>query len=90
MGVAMMGFMHFYMGYTQPLFVQSLMGVKNLFDSKEIKLHILGKPAVDDLKRPFAGAPNMFGGAGGAGPATDAASIAEAGKRIGAGVAKEE
>lgn len=99
MGVAMMGFMHLYMKYTQPLFIQSLMGLKNLYDAKLLHIHLLGKPAVGDYKRPFAAA-SMFGGtadlfypesvlltirytAAAGGPATDAASIAEAEKRVG-------
>jgi len=61
MGFAMMAFMHFYMGYTQPLFVQSLMGVKNLYDAKVVKIHAFRQPAEGDLKRPFKSAPGMFG-----------------------------
>jgi len=60
MGIAMMGVMHFYFHFTQPLFVQTLMGVKNLYDAKPVAIHILGKPAVGDLKRPFKTA-GMFG-----------------------------
>ncbi|KAI6122336.1 inorganic phosphate transporter [Pisolithus croceorrhizus] len=33
-GIAMMAFFHFYLKYTQPLFVQALMGLKNLYDAK--------------------------------------------------------
>ncbi len=29
-----MGFMHLYMKYTQPLFIQSILPVKGLYDSK--------------------------------------------------------
>ena len=39
--------------YTQPLFVQALMGLKNLYDAKTVHIHVLGKPAEGDLKRPF-------------------------------------
>ena len=60
MGIAMMGVMHFYFHFTQPLFVQSLMGIKNIYDAKPVAIHILGKPAVGDLKRPFKAA-GMFG-----------------------------
>lgn len=60
-GVAMMVFLHGYMGYTQPLFIQALMGLKGLYDSNEIKIHILGTPAIGDLKRPFKSAPGLFG-----------------------------
>jgi len=71
-GVAMMVFLHGYMGYTQPLFIQSLMGLKGLYDSNEVKLHILGTPATGDLQRPFKAPPGLFGNTG---PQTDAASI---------------
>lgn len=48
--------------YTQPLFIQSLMGLKNLYDSKLVSLYIMGKPAEGDLKRPFKGAGGLMGG----------------------------
>lgn len=47
----------------QPLFVQSLTGLKSLFEAKEVAIHIFGKKAEGDLSRPFAAAPGMFGGA---------------------------
>jgi len=75
------------------------MALKNLYDSKPIKIHILGQPAEGDLKRPFKSA-GLFGEsiirtefpvdkpdpvAGAAGnPETDKAAIDEAEKRIGA------
>jgi hypothetical protein len=77
----MMAFFHLYMKYTQPLFIQALMGLKNLYDAKPVAIHVLGKPAEGDLKRPFKPA-SMFGAA--AGPQTDSASITEAEKKIGA------
>ncbi|KAF8955684.1 hypothetical protein BDZ97DRAFT_1764583 [Flammula alnicola] len=45
-----------------------------------LRPHILGQPAVGDLKRPFM-TPSMFGPA--AGPQTDATAEAEAEKRVG-------
>ncbi|TFY79714.1 hypothetical protein EWM64_g4296 [Hericium alpestre] len=81
-GIAMMTFLHLYMKYTQPLFVQAIMGLKGLYDAKTVKLHILGWAAEGDLKRPFKAAPGMFGAT--AGPQTDKAAIDEAEKRIGA------
>jgi len=80
-GIAMMAFFHLYMKYTQPLFIQALMGLKNLYDAKVVAIHVLGKPAEGDLQRPFKAA-SMFGAA--AGPQTDAATIAEAEKTVGA------
>jgi len=58
----MMGFLHVYLGYTQPLFIQAAMGIKNLYDAKPVAIHVLGKPAVGDLSRPFKAAPGIFGG----------------------------
>lgn len=61
MGLAMMGFLHLYMKYTQPLFLQGVMAVKNLYDAKLVQIHILGKPATGDLKRPFKSGGGLFG-----------------------------
>lgn len=82
-----MAFMHLYMKYTQPLFIQGIMPLKSLYDSKVrlavptlstylctsshpratllraqiLKIHLLGKPATGDLKRPFEAPPSLFG-----------------------------
>ena len=61
LGIAMMAVMHGYFRYTQPLFIQALMGLKGLYDAKLVAIYILGKPADGDLARPFK-APSMFGG----------------------------
>jgi len=82
MGIAMMAFLHLYMKFTQPLFIQALMGLKGLYDAKPVHIHILGKPAEGDLKRPFKAAGGMFGA--NADPQTDKAAIEEAEKRVGA------
>ncbi|KAG8895901.1 hypothetical protein FRB99_000287 [Tulasnella sp. 403] len=74
-GIAMMCFLHGYLKYTQPLFIQALMGLKGLYDSNEVNIHILGKKAEGDLKRPFKSPPGLFGQTG---PVTDAAAIKEA------------
>ena len=62
MGLAMMTFLHLYMHYTQPLFIQALMGLKALYDAKPVAIHVLNKPAEGDLKRPFKAGGGMFGG----------------------------
>lgn len=80
------GFMHLYMGYTQPLFIQSLMPLKSLFDNTEVKIHLRGHPATGDLKRPFK-APGLMGAMGT--PETDKAAITEAEKNSGATGKKE-
>jgi len=82
--LAMMVFLHIYMQYTQPLFVQAVMAFKTVYDSKVFKIHVLGQPAEGDLKRPFKTA-SLFGAS--AEPKTDKASVEEAEKRI---KAKEE
>ncbi|KAF9790292.1 inorganic phosphate transporter [Thelephora terrestris] len=80
-GLAMMTFLHLYLNYTQPLFIQAIMALKNLYDSKPVKIHIFGEPAEGELKRPFK-AGGLFGAAGS--PETDKAAVDEAEKRIGA------
>ncbi|GAA5891844.1 hypothetical protein JCM6882_007380 [Rhodosporidiobolus microsporus] len=66
MGCLFMCFMHLYMKYTQPLFIQGIMPLKSMFDSKILKIHLFGKSATGDLKRPFAAAPSMFNPSGAA------------------------
>jgi hypothetical protein len=82
MGIGMMGVMHLYMGYTQPLLVQSIMPLKTAIESKVAQVHLLGKETVGDLKRPWKTG-GMFAGAGGDGPKTDKKAIKEAEKRAG-------
>lgn len=52
--------MHGYFKFTQPLFIQALMGLKGLFDAKPVAIHILNKSATGDLKRPFT-TPSLMG-----------------------------
>ncbi|BFZ55594.1 phosphate transporter (Pho88) [Savitreella phatthalungensis] len=76
MGVAMMAVMHLYFKFSQPLLVQSILPVKNAFETKLASIHVFGKPATGDNKRPFKAAPGLFGGAtGNADAQTDKASI---------------
>ncbi|KAJ9115640.1 hypothetical protein QFC20_000967 [Naganishia adeliensis] len=81
-GIAFMGFLHVYMGYTQPLFIQAIMTLKGVFESKPAMLYLWGKKAEGDLSRPFKTGGGLMdsltGGAGGV--QTDAASIKEAEK----------
>lgn len=85
-GLAMMGFMHLYMKYTNPLFMQCISPIKTALEANEVKIHLFGKPAVGDLKRPFKAA-SLFGGS--TGPKTDKQSIEEA-ERAGNGGVKAE
>ena len=88
MGVAMMAFMHLYMKYTNPLLIQSIIPLKGAFEGNLIKVHLFGKPAVGELKRPWKAA-GGFMGMGAGEVKTDKASI-EAAERAGRGGAKEE
>src|SRR5271170_5796497 len=63
MGIGMMGVMHLYFGYTQPLLVQSIMPIKTVVESKVAKVHLLGSQPVGDLKRPWKTG-GLFAGAG--------------------------
>ncbi|SCW01271.1 LAFE_0D08900g1_1 [Lachancea fermentati] len=88
-GLAMMGFMHLYMKYTNPLLMQSISPIKSALEHNEIKIHLFGKPATGDLKRPFK-APSLFGGFGAQPEAkTDKKSIEEA-EKAGTGGVKAE
>lgn len=80
MGTIMVAVMHLYMGYTNPLVIQSILPIKNAFESKHALIWIWGKPATGDLKRPFKAAPGMFGMGAQGGPQTDKKAIAEAEK----------
>ena len=61
MGCAMVGFMHLYLGYTNPLVIQSILPVKNALESNMAKIWVWGQPATGDLKRPFKAPPGLFG-----------------------------
>ncbi|KAJ2843671.1 phosphate transporter (Pho88), partial [Coemansia brasiliensis] len=50
---AIVVFMHFKFGYIQPLILQSLLPLLNLYKNPLFQIHILGKPATDSLKRPW-------------------------------------
>ncbi|KAK3684420.1 phosphate transporter (Pho88) [Vermiconidia calcicola] len=91
MGVGMMAVMHIYFKYTNPLLIQSIIPLKGAFEGNLVKVHLLGKPATGDLKRPWKAAGGMFGGLqqGGGEIKTDKKSI-EAAERAGRGGAKEE
>jgi len=85
MGVGMMAVMHLYFKYTNPLLIQSIIPVKSALESNIAKIHLWGKPASGDLKRPWKASGFMQGGE----LKTDKKSI-EAAERSGRGGAKEE
>ncbi|KAI0007505.1 DNA repair protein [Xylariaceae sp. FL0662B] len=84
MGVAMMCFMHLYMKYTNPLLIQSIIPLKSAFESNIVKIHLFGKPASGDLKRPFKQAAGLMGGLQGGPPQSDKKAV-EAAERAGRG-----
>ena len=59
-GMAMMVFMHMYLKFNNPLFMQCLNPIKSFLEHNETKIHLYGKPAVGALKRPFK-APSLLG-----------------------------
>jgi len=77
MGIAMMCVLHLYLKYTQPLFIQAFMGLKGLYEAKTVQIHVLGRPAEGDLKRPFKVSGGLFPTPE---PQTDKAAIEEAEK----------
>ncbi|OTA99872.1 hypothetical protein M426DRAFT_324760 [Hypoxylon sp. CI-4A] len=89
MGVAMMGFMHIYMKYTNPLLIQSIIPLKGALESNLVKIHVFGQPASGDLKRPFKQAAGLMGGLQ-SGPAQSDKKAVEAAERAGRGGVKDE
>ena len=89
MGVAMMAGMHFYMKYTNPLLIQSIIPVKSAFESNMVKIHIFGKPAIGDLKRPFKAAGGFMQAMQGGETQSDKKAV-EAAEKAGRGGVKEE
>ncbi|KAK6457393.1 inorganic phosphate transporter Pho88 [Scheffersomyces xylosifermentans] len=89
--LAMMGFMHLYMKYTNPLVMQSVSSVKSALEANIVKIHLFGVPASGDLKRPFkAAAGFMEALTGGAGEfKTDKQSVEQA-EISGSGGIKED
>ena len=88
MGVGMMAVMHLYFKFTNPLLVQSIIPLKGAFEGNLAKIHLLGKPASGDLKRPWK-AGGLAGMGGQSEVKSDKKSI-EAAERSGAGGVKEE
>ncbi|KAF3933497.1 hypothetical protein ABW19_dt0209915 [Dactylella cylindrospora] len=87
MGMAMVGFMHLYMKYTNPLLIQSIVPLKGALEGNLIKIHFFNQPASGDLKRPFK-ASGIMGAAGGDAK-SDKKSIEQAEKQYRGGVKEE-
>jgi len=91
MGVGMMGVMHLYFKYTNPLLIQSIIPLKGAFEGNMVKIHLFGQPAVGDLKRPFKAPAGIMSSLQGGAPAQgqDKKSIAAA-EKAGRGGVKDE
>lgn len=89
MGVGMMCVMHLYFKYTNPLLIQSIIPLKGALEGSEVKIHLFGKPAMGELKRPFKAAAGLMSGLQGAAQAQDKKSI-EAAEKAGRGGVKDE
>ncbi|KAI9753003.1 MAG: hypothetical protein M1815_000155 [Lichina confinis] len=87
-GVGMMGVMHLYFQYTNPLLIQSLIPLKGAFENNLVKIHVFGQAAAGDLKRPFKASGGIMGGLQGE-VKGDKKSV-DAAERAGTGGAKEE
>lgn len=87
-GLAMMGVMHLYLNYTNPLLIQSILPLKGALEGNLAKVWIFGQPAVGDLKRPWKAA-GGFMGMGGGEVKTDKKSVEEA-KKANRGGVKDE
>ncbi|CAG8441140.1 1583_t:CDS:2 [Ambispora gerdemannii] len=80
MGVVIMSALHFYWNFTQPLFIQTILPVKNVLQNNVIRIHLLGHKAEGELKRPFKNVSPFGALAEAQQPATDKASIKKAEK----------
>lgn len=89
MGVGMMGVMHLYFKYTNPLLIQSLIPLKGAFEGNLAKIFLFGQPAAGDLKRPWKAAGGLMGMGGSGDPKSDKKSIEQA-EKSGTGGVKEE
>jgi len=82
--------MHLYLGFTNPLLIQSILPVKSALESNLVKIHVFGAAASGgDLKRPWKSGMNFMGLAGGQELKSDKKSV-EAAERVSRGGAKEE
>jgi hypothetical protein len=89
MGVGMMGVMHLYFKYTNPLLIQSIIPLKGVFEGNLTKVYLYGQPATGDLKRPWKAAGGFMQAMSGGEVMSDKKAV-EAAERAGRGGVKEE
>lgn len=87
MGVGMMGVMHLYFKYTNPLLIQSIIPLKSALEANLVKIHLFGKPATGDLQRPFKAAGGFMNQGGQV--KSDKASVEQAEKNWRGGMKEE-
>jgi hypothetical protein len=52
--IAIVAFLHLKFGYVQPLIIQSILGFKTFFMTKEARIHLFNGPTTTgELRRPF-------------------------------------
>jgi len=90
MGVGMMGVMHLYMKYTNPLLIQSIIPLKGAFEGNLVKIHLFGQPAAGDLKRPFKAAGGFMSALQGGNDVQSDKKAVEAAEKAGRGGVKDE
>lgn len=77
--VLIISVMHFQFKFTQPLFMQSILPIKNLLTHKEALIHLWGDAPEGNLARPFTadspfgGLANLFNGGNDSAPTATAA-----------------
>lgn len=49
----MMLFVHAYLGYTHPLFLQGLGGIEDPYCAQVVMIHLIRMPVIGNLKRPL-------------------------------------
>jgi len=91
-GVAMLGVMHLYFRYTNPLLIQSILPIKSALENKLVQIYVFGKPAIGDLKRPWKTSNFMQGMTGGDAAAASSANkkLIESAEKSGRGGVKDE
>jgi len=80
--MGILGVMHLQFKFVQPLFIQSILPIKNTIAHKVVQIHLWGLKAEGDLKRPFK-VDSPFGLGGDNGPKTDKTSLKKAEKAAG-------
>jgi len=79
-GIGLMAVLHLYFNFTQPLWVQTILPMKNALTNNIVRIHLLGTKAEGDLQRPFKNA-SPFGSLASQ-PITDKAAIKKAEKAV--------